>query len=420
MALLAGVTEIAADLDLQIFPLHYNYRLQEQADAGEQVVREWCDDHDLPLVAAALQQPQELQSSSGSLEAEARRLRYQFFQKAGACLGANRLLLGHQKEDQVETVLLNLGRGSGLYGLQGMQPISRRRELVLLRPLLECGRQQIMSFLTERGIPFVTDPTNKGTEFARNRLRNQVMPAWEQAQPAPVEAVYNLSQRAAMENNFWQQYLRNNFSYSSWPGEVQVKVKQLRGCHPAVRRRFLHHLCRQLEGGAELREQNLQDLWKLSASEKSGRKLHLPGELEAVREYGRLAIYRKDSLVLPEEAISIELPMHKEWGSVGKISLDLTKPVEEENYITKLPRCLVEGGVVRLWQPGDRMTYRGKRRKLKEIFQNKKIPLRARRCWPVVETDGEVAAVVGLAVKDGNFSGESVIINFKPEHGVFA
>ncbi|GEM_PF-156094 len=420
MALLAAMTEIAADLELQIYPLHYNYRLQEQAAAGEQVVRSWCDDHDLPLVATALQQPQELETGSGSLEAEARHLRYQFFQQAGACLGTNMLLLGHQKDDQVETVLLNLGRGSGLYGLQGMQPVSHWRQLVLLRPLLEHSRQEIMEFLRRREIPFVTDPTNEGLEFARNRLRNQVLPAWEKAQPAPAEAIYNLSRRTASENDFWQQYLKDNFSYSSWPGEVQVGVEQLRDSHPAERRRLLHFLCRKLEGGAKLSEQNLEGLEELSSSEKSGRSLHLPGELEAVREYDRLAIYRKDSLVPPTSPVNVEVPMNKKWGDIGEINVSSSASTDEGVYRSELPQHLIEGGVLRLWQAGDRIIYRGKRRKLKEIFEAERVPFRARRCWPVVVAGGEVVAVVGLAVKDGNFSEKTVIINFQPEHGVFA
>ncbi len=420
MVLLWALTELAPQFNYQLFVLHFNYRLHRRADEAYQVVRSWTEKRGVPLIDTVLWNPEAVKDSSGSLEDEARKIRYDFFSTAGRILGTEKLFLAHQRDDQVETVLLNLGRGCGVFGLQGMRAVNERDNLEILRPFLDISAREIRQTVREREIPFVEDPTNKDPGYARNRLRHEILPAWQKAQPDPVKAIYKLSRRVRKENDFWETYLEDNFQFWCWKKEIQVAVSDFLSQPEAARLRLLHYLFKKLAGKQLLSEQNLIDLVSLFSANNSGKIIHMPEGFRGCREYDRVALYKK--MRESEEKVDImdNIPGSINWPGGGKIKLDYSAPVSKEIFASRLEEELLKGSILRTWKPGDRLLQGGRSRKLKEIFQAEKIPYRARRSWPLVVNDKKILAAVGLAVNDGYTTQNAVIIKFRPQHPKFA
>jgi tRNA(Ile)-lysidine synthase len=172
-----------------------------------------------------------------SIEAAARDLRFRFFADCASARRCRTLFLAHHSDDQVETVLLNLFRGTGLAGLAGMAPVSTfqgddscREPLTIVRPLLEVSRAEIAAYVAERNIPFCEDPTNADAAHTRNRLRHSVLPAITEAVGPPAKAaILRLAGIVREEEAFLA-------SQVPQPTTL-LNTKALRALHPALRRR---------------------------------------------------------------------------------------------------------------------------------------------------------------------------------------
>ncbi len=399
MALLRLMEEVRLEVTPKLYVLHLNHRLQPRGEEASRTVREYCHRRDIPFVGGALLESDRFKDSRRGVEAEARRARYRWFEGVYRSLGLDGLLLAHHRDDQVETVLLNIGRGSGLYGLQGMEKLSTtRRGSLLLRPLLPVPGERLEEIVAREELPVVEDPTNSQVDIARNMLRRQVLPGWREVQPDPEEAIYSLSRRARRENEFWKQYLRENFTVYCWEDEVQFEIPEFSREKEAARLRFLHHLSRQVASGRGFSEKNYRLLDDFFRKGNSGKKIDLPGDLVAIVEYERGIIYRPREEFEAQVRVR-EIPRQISWRGRDKILVGegggrvQNSGLFRESY---LHYNKIKGALLRTFQPGDRYRGAGRKLKVKELFQSNRVPLRARNFWPLVEKNGEVVAVPGL------------------------
>lgn len=204
VALLRGMAELAARCEpgtsragARIVVLHFNHQLRgEAADADEAFVvelargmqRECCTGRPLqPIVA-----------TGGGMEAAAREARYHFFTQAAEARGCRYVITGHTENDQLETVLFRMLRGTGIAGIAGM-PRARTLSpaVTLLRPMLSITRSEVLEYLASLDQPYCDDATNDEDTFTRNRIRNLVLPMLEHEMPGCSEALLRLSSQAA-------------------------------------------------------------------------------------------------------------------------------------------------------------------------------------------------------------------------------
>lgn len=191
---------------------HFNHGLRgADSEADEQFARQWAIQFQCPLrVGSASSRAlasNESMPSGGSSEDALRSVRYDFMQQVAREFGARYLTTGHHQDDQTETILFRLFRGTSLTGLAGI-PAQRRLEpeLTLIRPLLNCSRQEILSYLSSQELPFRIDHSNEQTHYARNWLRQVLLPMLEQQWGNDVRLrVVNLSQQAAEHSELLDQ-----------------------------------------------------------------------------------------------------------------------------------------------------------------------------------------------------------------------
>src|SRR4030042_944359 len=197
------------DLFLIVAHIHHGLRLVESEREAELVQKESVR-FGLPFEYGQFNVKEFGEAEGFSLQDAARRIRFQFFHDLLKKYGGGKIALGHNADDQVETVLLRLLRGSGLKGLKGMLPIREKR---VIRPLLEVRREEIETYAQENGIPCLLDSSNLRKDYLRNRLRINLIPLIEQEyQPGFQRAIIKTSNLLREENDFIEKEAGGGFS----------------------------------------------------------------------------------------------------------------------------------------------------------------------------------------------------------------
>jgi tRNA(Ile)-lysidine synthase len=325
----------------------------------------------------------------GNLEQAARRLRREFFHDLIRTGRADRIALGHTRDDQAETVLFRLFRGSGLAGLAGILPVTAEG---LIRPLLDVSRVEVEAFLRERNIPWREDSSNREPRFARNRIRHELLPRLKQDwNPNIAETLAHLADLAYEEERWWATEvgrLAGEMLLIS-PGAVEVSLNELARLPRAVARRLIRYAIRQVKGN--LRGVQFRHVEAVLELPETGGRAELPG-IHAIRSFDwlRLGVPGRshpdpqgDQLAVPGRGLAPDgntmicldvIRQTRGSGACGTLKADL--------WLRTIPERLVLRG----WRPGDRYCPIGHAGdwKLKELFQRQRVPSWRRPFWPIL------------------------------------
>jgi tRNA(Ile)-lysidine synthase len=363
---------------------HVNHKLRGAAsEEDERFVAEMARDLGLEFYCT----PGDLRD--GNLEQAARRVRREFFRDLVRTGRADRIALGHTRDDQAETVLFRLFRGSGLAGLAGILPVTAEG---LIRPLLGVSRIAVEAFLRERGIPWREDASNREPRFARNRIRHELLPRLKQDwNPNMAETLAHLADLAYEEERWWAEEvdrLAGELLVIS-PGAVEVSLSELSRLPRAVARRLIRYAIRQVKGNLRgVQFSHLEDVLELP---ETGRRAELPG-IHAIRSFDwlRLGVPGRshpdpqgDQVTVPGRSLAPDgntmicldvIRQTRGSASCGTLKADL--------WLRTIPERLVLRG----WRPGDRYCPIGHAGdwKLKELFQRQRVPSWRRPFWPIL------------------------------------
>lgn len=159
------------EFEIQVVHVEHGIRGKESLQDAE-YVRKLCEQYQVPFLCVSCDIPQMARERKLSTEEAGRLARYEIFEKTAREWAADHIAVAHNKNDQAETILWNLARGSGLDGAAGIRPVRGK----IIRPLLECGREEIEAYLRQKGIVWREDATNQGLDYTRNIIRNQILP----------------------------------------------------------------------------------------------------------------------------------------------------------------------------------------------------------------------------------------------------
>ena len=209
LALSGGIDSmVLADLLLkakvQFVAAHCNFHLRgEESDGDEQFVREFAERNDLSLYVKHFETEAFAKEQGVSIEMAARDLRYAWFEQLRQQLGYDKIAVAHHADDQAETFFINLLRGAGLNGLKGMKP----QNGVIIRPLLWASREQIHQYALENEIQWREDHTNAESVYLRNKIRNQLLPVFDELHPEARQGLYKSLEHLASENELYRELL---------------------------------------------------------------------------------------------------------------------------------------------------------------------------------------------------------------------
>ena len=370
VALLFALYLVKEKLGISLEAAHFNHHLRrEESDRDEAFVREFCSRYDIPLHLGG----GEVKSGKKGLEAAARDARYAFLRGL-----SGKIATAHTADDNAETVLLHLIRGTGLKGLGGITPVSGN----VIRPMLNITRQEVEDFLEEWCLQHIEDSSNGTDDFLRNRIRHNVMPLLRQENPRIGENLSAMAMRLRSD----EEYLSQQADFETLP-----TVESLKTMHPAVRSRILERFLKN-SGVREPEQSHIGAVDALLFSEKPSAKVSLPGGVTIGRNYNTL---QKLSAVQIMEPIALSCPGEVEFGNYRVIC----EPAEEIVNTPDIITVASAGGVLlRNRKSGDAIRLSGGTKSLKKLFIDRKIPAAERSNLPVVCDDMGILGVCSIGV----------------------
>ena len=198
VCLLDCLWRLGQQRDFRVAAAHLNHGMRPTAQRDEELVRTLCAARNIPLHTERVEVYALAAAWHLTVEETGRRARYDFLRRTAERTGADFIATAHHREDQAETVLLQLLRGTGMQGLTGIPPV---RDTVI-RPLLDTPRAAIDEYIAENALPYVTDETNLDTHYARNRLRIDIMPRLLAINPAAAEHIARTADILRRENDY--------------------------------------------------------------------------------------------------------------------------------------------------------------------------------------------------------------------------
>jgi tRNA(Ile)-lysidine synthase len=389
LVLVSGGGDSVALLDLAIraggvvSALHVNYRLREDADEDELFVRWLSASLSVPLFVEHVEL-----GSEGNLQERARDARYALAERLASGLYA----AGHTATDQAETVLYRLAVSPGSRALHGM-PGQRGR---LIRPLLGVTREEVRAYLRWRGLPWREDPSNADRRFARARVRHDLLEALRSIGPAAERTIAETARQLREEAEVLDAEV--DAALAELGGGPAVSASEL-GRRPAALRRLVLRRLAEAAGG-ELGAGDVERI--LSLGGRGSKSLDLGGGLRAVVEYGTLRFTRAADAPAPEP-VALPVPGRVRFGD-WEVEAARAAAGDVSVRLAGAPEPLI----VRGWREGDRMrpSGLGGTKTLQDLFTDRKVPRALRHTLPVVESEGEIVWVAGVAVDERFASSE--------------
>lgn len=378
---------------------HFNHNLRgREALRDEEFVRSWCQEHSIPFFSGSADVAEEAARTGSGIEETARILRYDFLDRIAQQCGASRIATAHTANDNAETVLLHLVRGSGLPGLTGIPP--RRGNVV--RPLLTTTRAEVEKYCAVNGLSWVEDSTNSDETYTRNFLRHQVMPLLEQMNPRVVETLSATVDRLRTDNEYLTDLAEEAAAQACVTAEgVKISIRILNDLPQAVASRAVRRLLERAGGGKNCTSAHISAVLKLCRSGDSSGKVDLPG-LKVQRIYRELVFLTGHEETDLPAATPISEGERISYGNTGWTVICRRTACPEKSF--KNPDTFFVSGdkisgalILRPRQTGDTIKLPGRGTKaIKKLLIDEKIPSAERDCLPVLADDDGVVAMASF------------------------
>lgn len=403
IALLEILSDLSTERGFALAAAHLDHGIRPEAARERALVERRAAALGVALFVGAADVPAEARRLRAGVEETARLARYRFLEACASSWGATAVALGHTRDDQVETVLLHIVRGSGVRGLAGMPA----RRGIFVRPLLGCARAELRAFLRARGVRYAVDPSNRDASYLRNRIRAELLPLLRRRfNPRADEALLRLAANAAEEREALEAPLRALLDRRAGPDGVRLPLSRLARLAPFEIYLLLDGLLRDRFGVARDVEKRHFDACKRLVREgRSGSRAMLPHGIEAVREQRHLLLRGRAAPAAPAEALVPGPGRHPlpGWGLAARVEIRSPRGVSLRSTAVSAWFSGVAFPLrVRPRRPGDRIAPFGMRgrRKLSDLMIDRKIPASLRGSIPVLEDAAGILWVPGVAAAE--------------------
>lgn len=407
MCLLHWLNEVKDEYSLRLQAAHYNHRLRgDESDRDEVFVRERCREWNIPLICGGGDVSAQAARLGKGVEETAREMRYAFLQESARQIDADRIAVAHNANDNVETMLLHLIRGSGLTGLTGMLP--RRDNIV--RPLLTTTRAAIEEYCTRYGVPYVQDSTNADDAYSRNRVRHRIIPELTALNPRFVENSVKLLERLREDEDcLIAQIGAMDASVRKEGDGIAVPAAVIANMPQALAPRAVRRLLAQA-GQENCAAVHLESVVALCRSEDPSAQISLPDGLIARREYSDLVIEFVENEPEIPQPVSVNVDGKTVYGDTGW-SITCCRSVCPEtnlkNPASFFLACdkIAGAPVLRPRQTGDSIKLPGRGTKtIKKLLIDGKVPRAARDLLPVLADEDGVLALASFGPEESRLA----------------
>ena len=381
MALLHLLLGLSKEKDLKIAVLHFEHGIRgEESIRDMNFVKECCEKRDIPCFIGEGNAPEFAEEKKITLEMAARTLRYEFFNEILTKKGYDVIATAHHADDQAETLLLNLIRGSGIKGLAAMRPIREN----IIRPFLSVTKREILEYVNQNHIPYCEDSTNFSLDVRRNRLRHEILPMLESFQDGVKERLNSLSDIARVENDYIESIAKEKLSLLK-----KENLPLFRAEHLALQRRIIMAF---LENNGVLSDfTHIEEIRKMLLKGELGKRTELGGDVLAELSYKGLQIFKKSGEIQP---VILKIPGVNVLSEYNiKITVEIldappkkTLPHEYYADLDKVSSVIT----VSHRHDGDKIELKIGKKSVKKIFMEEKIERGRRNKYPIIFSEKDI------------------------------
>ena len=395
------LTELSRELDLTLFAHYVDHGLRpEETPAEIEQCAALCKSLGIEFTHSIVNVDELVKNQGINKQEAARELRYKALEEAASACGAKRTALGHTLDDQAETFLMRVIRGSGPSGLSGIPPVRG----AIIRPLIGTRKPDILEYLREKGIGYAVDSSNLKDKYLRNRLRQSVMPVLEEINPSIVDTLGRTTEILADEERYFFIEVTKalmRLITSKADDHIELFLTPLETLDNAIARRVLRRAIAETSSLRRLGYAHIEEILSLVRNGKPGDSIDLPHKVKVIKKYSTFLITTAPPVHL--ETRTMDGPGVLEIKEAGmKLEAQITGSPPDTGVSSNV--CVLDAGTVsfpltvRARQDGDfffPQGFGGKRKKLQDFFVDKKVPRFERNSVPVVLSGKDIIWVAG-------------------------
>lgn len=411
MALLHKLALLQEELDFEVVAIHIDHSIRpESRDEAEFVLRK-CKEMGVRAYKFKIDAPKIAKEKNESLETAAREGRYEVFESLIKRDVVDVIALAHHQNDQAETILMHIFRGSGVAGARGMEAI---RDKKYIRPLLTTSKKEIIDYVNYNGIDYVDDQSNFDQTYNRNFVRHSLMPEILKRWPGVIQSLINFGKAVSEDDDYINSQIHDDaVIYDEKKAMIPVSYLLYQN---AVSSRIIIKALKKIGLVKDFEKKHVEKIKELALS-LNGTKISLPCDIVAIKEYDYVTIMNVQKEVIKFEADfkcgEFEVP------KLGRLSVKRVKDFTPEKAVIYLDyRKVPKGAKWRLRKDGDVFTkFGGGTKKLASYLIDRKVPQRLRNILPVLAYENEIFAIAGVEIADSvKLTGEATAyrIEIKP------
>lgn len=401
MVLLYNLIEYRKQFKFKIVCAHVNHGLRKESDDEQVFVKKYCEENDVIF------EIKKLDIKDNFTEALGHKLRYDFFDEIVKKYSAKYLFTAHHGDDLIETILMKIVRGANINGYLGFSSVVKNEDYTILRPLIQCTKDEILEYAEKNNIPFVIDLSNYDTTYTRNRYRKYILPRLKDEDKNVHLKFLQFSNKLQEYDNFVNSIVDKE--YTKVVVDNKINVEQIKEYNSLIIERIIYRWLNNIykDDINVITKKHIDSIIDLINSNKPNTIISLP-QYDFIKEYNVLSIYEHNKIddyeyILNEQ---VELPNKKVIRVVKETSDTSNYVIHLDSKNIKLPLY------VRNYKQGDKMTIKNMdgHKKISDIFINEKININDREGYPVVvDSNGEIIWLPGIkksafdAKKDGKY-----------------
>lgn len=256
--------QIREEFDFEIVVAHINHMIRKEAIIDEEYVKKYCEKNNIKCFVKRIDVIDIANNKKIGTEEAGRLVRYDFFDEVLKQTGSNKIAIAHNKNDKIETIIMHLLRGSGLSGLKGIEPIRGN----IIRPLIECEREEIEKYCDENRLEPRIDKTNFENDYTRNKIRNIVIPYIEkELNPNIIETIDRLSEVVKKEDRYLEKVALDVYDkilIKQEPGQIMLELKEFNEQDEVIKSRIILYTVKKLFGSSQgIEKIHINDIIKL-------------------------------------------------------------------------------------------------------------------------------------------------------------
>lgn len=395
LSLLHFLAKNQEKFDIEVIAIHVDHQIRENSYIDADFVKERAKELGVRFYKFRVDVPKLAKERGLGIEAAAREARYGVFKSLVTKGVVDKIALAHHTQDQAETILMHIFRGSGLAGAKGMEPIS---ENIYIRPLLNTTKEEILEYLNENRLEYVEDYTNEDNSYNRNFVRNILLKGVVERWPNAISSIVNFGKAVKEDDDYINKQVYDDAIITE---DKLVKIPTSYFIYDkAIVSRLIFKALKSIDISKDIERKHINLVTNLALNGENGARVFLPFEAIAVKEYDYLTIYNRhiEKVVFEEPLKCGEFQVE----GFGKVCVKRVKDFEvQEGALLLDYRKVPKGSVWRFRQDGDVFTkFGGGTKKLKSYMIDKKIPSRLRDFIPVLAYGNEIYAIAGVEISD--------------------